>query len=293
MRQRVDRRGEQIGKPGLVATLANDRRGHERGIAGNPANGLLVSRLVGDMRFLIATSLDADFLVTQMTSLQTATDNVAQSTAATRATALAALDASLCGLGDALNLANTFGTNVVLSPASQVPGPHIPATFTVNLQNTSNHLNVIDLSVSGVPAGITATFNQPSVSLGPFGSTFNFSNAVTLTLTPGDSLAEPFTFEVVATPRGAPAYARRATGSLRVRPEQINLDQVTATPAFVNAGTPVTISARVFSAVNQATQSNYLHADGPQRRQPVRRVRSRFFNTTTASTLQTLTFDPI
>src|ERR1017187_2478650 len=133
----------------------------------------------------------------------------AWTTPATLLTALGNLNTGLCPIGTTLNQANMFNTNIRLSPNNQVTGPNLPATFTILLNNSpaSTSLQVFDLSVTGVPNGVTAHFSQPSITLGPWGSNANFSNSVTLTLTPGAAFTAPLSFNVAATPRGGPEFA--------------------------------------------------------------------------------------
>src|SRR5208283_112690 len=102
-------------------------------------------------------------------------------------------------------------------PNSLTTGPNLPATFSVRLYNPSSTEKVYNLSVTGVPSGVTAQFNLTSVTLGPVGSNTAYSNSygetpVTLTLTPGASFTTPFNFTVVATPVGAPEFAISAPG---------------------------------------------------------------------------------
>jgi large repetitive protein len=283
----------QIGKPALAATLSTVAVDINQ-VAATPADTLATSRLVADLNFLIARNLDAAFLQTAAPALTSATNGVAQATPATMLAALNTLNAALCGLGTVVTEANSYGSAIWLSPSAQTAGPQQPATYTINIWNSSSALRVYTFSVIGVPNGVTAQFSQPSISLGPSGSNSSYSQSVTLTLTPGASFTTPFTFSVVATPTGAPAFARTTPGSLAVRPESVNVDNVTVTPPFANPGTPITVSARVFAAVNQARTAYLFVTVTDQQGRPVGFGRyTDQFTLTTSSSLQTITFPPI
>jgi uncharacterized membrane protein len=256
--------------------------------AATPTDPGLINRVVGDVNLLI-TSLDAPFLVPLTPGFTSAKNGVASATVGTLINALNTLNTNLCTLRDTLNQASDNGASIYLSPNVQVAIPQTAATYTITMQNTSSSLRIYDLSVTGVPAGITAQFSQPSITLGPASSTFSFSNAVTLSLTPGASFVAPFTFNVVATPRGTPLFAKSVSGSLQVRAESVIIDNVIATPAFANPGAIIKVSARVFAVVNQDHQSyvqlNILDSAG----HPINfGYQTDFFNITTTTTLQTI-----
>ena len=279
----------QIGKKSLGSTLANVANDMNLAAA-SPSNSLLVSRLTGEMNVLINSELDTPFLQTLTSSLTAANTAVSQAGPGSLGTALSALDTSLCSLKSTLNQANSFNGQITLAVNTQTAGPNQPATYTINLSNFSSSLRVYDLSVSGVPAGVTAQFNNTSVALGPFQSATYFSNTTVLTLTPGASFTQPFTFTVTATPEGNPAFAISAPGSLLVRPQAVSIDNVTVTPAFGPPGTKFQITARVFAEVNSDStaylQSQPYNSSG----NPVTfGQQSAQFNLTTTSTLQTVT----
>jgi hypothetical protein len=152
---------------------------------------------------------------------------------------------------------------------------------------------VYSLSTTGVPNGIAVQFSQPTITLGPSGGGSNVSYSTTLTLTPGATFNTPFSFNLIATPQDAPEFPVSAPGSLLARPESINVDQVTATPQFGNAGTLVTVSARVFAVVNESVsaqlQLTITNASGGG----AGLFFSNVFTLSPSSTVQTITFNPI
>ena len=129
-----------------------------------------------------------------------------------------------------------------LNPNSLVTGPNLAVTFPIQMQNNSKTMQVYSFSVTGVPSGVTATFNIPSITLGPAGDETSYSSyqstPPTLTLTPGAAFTAPFTFNVVATPVGAPEFAISAPGTC-VRPQQISIDYRHGHSGIRSGGNPV------------------------------------------------------
>jgi uncharacterized membrane protein len=282
---------DQAGKTSLgntLAHLANDMNA----AAGAPANAALLSRIAGDLT-VIQASLDAPYLQAFSASLAAAGAAVAGATPATLPAALSNLDGAICPIGDALSQASTYNAQIWVTPNSLVTGPARPATFPITIFNLTKTMKVYDLSVIGVPPGVTSQFNLPSVSLGPVGSVSDESQSITLTLTPGAAFTTPFTFNVVATPEGAPEFAISAPGSLLVRPQTVSVDSVSASPAYGAAGTKFTVTARVFAEVNEDQliylQVNVLNAGG----QSVFSAYSPQFTLTTTASLQTITIATI
>lgn len=240
---------KSIGRTGL-ATLLNQ-------LAADMNNSSGKERVVAGMNAILADQMNAPFLTPLVSGLTSATQGVANSSPGALTSALSALNASLCMMRDTLATASNFSTRIFLSPSAQTTGPNLPVTYTIGLFNDGPVLRQYDLSVTGVPNGVTATFSTPTVALGPGGSGFSGTFAPTLTLTPGASLTAPFDFNVIATPRGAPAYAKSAPGALRVRNELLSIDGITINPTAATAGGTINVSARVFSATNQPKRATF------------------------------------
>ena len=269
-----------------LANLANAMNA----AAATPSNSLLAARVTTGMNLLTSTELNAPFLQAQAPALTAAAAAVSQATAATIASALANLDSAMCTLAATLNLASKFDGQISLTPSTQTTGPNLPVTYTINLSNSSSSLVVYDLSVAGVPGGVNVSLNASSVPLTGNSS----SNGTVLTLTPGASFTQPFTFTVTATPEGAPEFAVSAAASLMVRPQAVSIDEVTVTPAYGPAGTQFVVSARVFAEVNDASTVGFwvqsFNAAGRSVSGP---SQSGKINLTTTSTLQTVTLGTI
>lgn len=241
-----------------LAALANDMNA----AAAAPSNSAYVNRIGGDLNVINYSLSNISYLASFASSITADGSAIASATPSTLLTALDSLDADMCSIGSTLSQASSYNTRISLTPNSQVTGPNLPATYTVVLYNPSNTTKVYNLSVIGVPPGVTAQFNFTSVTLGPNGQYTDYTNSfgltpITLALTPGASFTTPFTFNVVATPVGAPEFAISAPGSLLVRPQQISIDSVTVTPAYGPPGTQFVVKARVFAEVNQ-TENVYL-----------------------------------
>ncbi len=292
----------QVSKSSLASDLAQLSVDMNNAAAA-PANAALINRVAGDMTFIISVELTASYFQNLVPSLTSATNAVASATPATLLTALSNLNTLLCSLGNLLNQVNTTSTSIYLRQSGALQntggstGPNQPAQWTILLTNNSPSLQIYTLSVAGVPSGVTSQFSQPTITLGPAGSA-NGNNtsfyAVTLTLTPGATFNQPFSFNVVATPQGAPEFAVSAPGTLLVRPESIYIDQVTTSPQSVNPGTPVTISARLFSVVNEQidTYAEMTITD-PNGHTLCCGYQSNQIILSPSSTIQTVTFGPI
>jgi uncharacterized membrane protein len=289
----------QVSKSSLASDLAQLSVDMNNAAAA-PTNSALINRVVGDMTFMMSGELTASYFQALVPSLKSATNAVASATPATLLAALSNLNTLLCSLGNLLSQVNTTSTSISLRESSTLfntggaTGPNQPAQWTVFLTNNSPNLQVYTLSVTGVPSGVTSQFSQPAITLGPSGSGNNGSFSVTLTLTPGAAFNQPFSFNVVATPQGAPEFAVSAPGTLLVRPESIYIDQVTVSPQSANPGTPVTISARLFSVVNEQIDTYAeMSITDPNGRTLCCGYQSNQIVLSPSSTIQTVTFGPI
>ncbi|WP_433796164.1 M4 family metallopeptidase [Actinoplanes sp. CA-252034] len=100
-------------------------------------------------------------------------------------------------------VANDF--SVAVDPTALTLDPGASATVTVTTASVDGEAQTIDLTATGVPAGVTATFSSPSVTAG---------ETSTLTLTAGED-ADSGQYTVVVTGT-SPATVRRANVALTV-----------------------------------------------------------------------------
>ncbi|HEX3748450.1 MAG TPA: hypothetical protein VHW09_31200 [Bryobacteraceae bacterium] len=239
-----------------LTQLANDMNA----AAAAPANPVFESRIGADVTIITGALGLISYLLPFDAPVTAAGAAVATATPGNLFAALSNLDAAICPVGTALNQASSYNTQISLAPNSLVAAPNAAAVFTVNLYNPSPTTKVYNLTVTGVPSGVTALFDSTTVNLGPVGQYSAYSSSyglvpVTLTLTPGASFTAPVTFTVTATPVGAPEFAVSTSGTLLVRPQQISIDNITATPAYGPPGTQFVITARVFAEVNEVESS--------------------------------------
>jgi probable HAF family extracellular repeat protein len=249
----------QVGKTTLVADLGGLSQDMDAALAA-PSSPAFQSRVVADMNLIIGQELTATYFQSIVPNLTTLTNAVASASAAGLPGALSNLNGAICSIGTLLNQANTTSTTLRLIPSGTLDdtsfavGPNSTAQWNIAITNNSPVLHVYQLTATGVTNGVTVQFSQPTITLPPYGAPYNSSNSALLTLTTGATFNTPFSFNVVATPQDAPEFPVSAPGTLLARPESVNIDQLTATPPYTNAGTPINISVRIFSVVNEATQ---------------------------------------
>jgi hypothetical protein len=242
----------KLSKPTLAIDLAALESDLDSAAAA-PSNASLATRVVADMNLIVNQELTASYFQSIVPNLTSLTNAVAAANASTLPAALANLSNGICAIATLLTQVSTTNARLSLSPSTALSqanlavGPNSTAQWNLIIANYSSVLHVYDLSITGLPSGVTAQFSQPTVTLAPNGSTL----VPSLTLTTGATFNTPFSFNVVATPEDAPEFPITASATLLARPESVSVDQVTATPSFVNAGAPITFSARIFSVVNE------------------------------------------
>ncbi len=251
------------------------------------------------MNIIVNQELTAAYFQSIIPNLTAATNAVAAATSVTLPAALATLSTAICSIGTLLNQANTTSTTLRLVPAYTLTdtnlavGPNSAAQWNIAIANNSSVLHTYALSTTGVPNGVTVQFSQPTITLPPSGSPYNGSTSTLVTLTTGATFNTPFSFNVVATPQDAPEFPVSAPGTLIARPESVNIDQLTATPPYTNAGTPITISARIFSVVNETMQGQLQltltdpNGNNVSGGQPVN------YTLTPTTSIQTISFPPL
>ena len=169
------------------------------------------------------------------------------------------VQSAVVGLG---NVLDNFAADVVafqehnltvaLSPTSQPAQPDVPQNFGVIVQNTGDQTTTYDLSLLGLPADVTGSFNQTSVTLDP--GQVSTGIVATLTETSTTDLSA-FDFQVQATADGFPEVVQTADGAFQTRAQFVSVASVTPTPPFANPGTSVSVSATLVNAVN-STQND-------------------------------------
>ena len=126
-----------------------------------------------------------------------------------------------------------------------------PTTYEVDILDTGTAATTYDLSVAGLPAGVTASFNQSTVTLQP-GQTLGGANEVTLSLSETGATLVAASFTVTATAVGAPNVTLSTPGTLALQTESFVVATVATTPPYVQPGTPAAVSATLQVAVNES-----------------------------------------
>jgi hypothetical protein len=161
-------------------------------------------------------------------------------------TTLAALPGELAAVAE--RAAHGFTARLV--PSNRIVGPGEAAVYGLEIVHTGTKPTTIDLTVTGIPAGVSATLGHTSVTLAPgerLGGTG--PGAVTVTLTSAVARPAAVGFAVHGTVAGG--VDGDAPGVFAVREGMVDVSAVTPTPRLAEtAGTPVRIAASVSNRAN-------------------------------------------
>ncbi len=191
------------------------------------------------------------------------TDGAALAAAATASeiqSALAQLGIDLGTAGATLDDEAAHGFTLSLLSNTAIALPDSPAYYLLLLQDKGDQATTYDLSISGLPAGVTAEFLQDgqsiqSITLQPGQATNGGSGSLTLELTETSGTLFPTGFSLTATPEGAADIAQSVPGTLTVRPSFISVTEVDTNPPAASPGTLVDVTADVLNEVNQQRQA--------------------------------------
>jgi uncharacterized membrane protein len=213
-----------------------------------PTSAVFKSQALASLQSILSLLAADTILSTFVPPLSAARDTLASAQGQTQVqAAVVGLGAVLNNFGDAVVALQHHNVTVSLSPNSQPAQPGVPRNFGVVLHNTGDQTTTYNLSLLGLPANVTGSFNQTSITLNP--GQFSSGLVATLTETSTDELAA-FTFQVQAA-AGFPQVVQTASGSLQTRREFVSVASVTPSPPFANPGTSVTVSAKLLNAVNR------------------------------------------
>ena len=204
----------------------------------------------------LVSQLTNDPFLSEFTSGLTTAETAlgAAATAADVQTAVVNLGTALDSLAQVItdDAAHTF--TLSLSPDRNIVEPGRAEVFDIVMTNNGTAATTYELSVGGLPAGVTYAFSQPSVTLQPGQSITAGNSAVTLTLTESGDTLVAANFSVIATAEGATEITRSTPGLLTLRDTSIVVSGITASPAFTNPGGTVDVSAQILGTVDQPTQ---------------------------------------
>ncbi len=248
----------QLGYTSIAARL-DDLSTALTNLVENPTSAVYLSQAVASIGALtVLFSADA-----YLSALIPGLTNDAETLAT--ATSLQDIEKALLTLADDLGAVGTtladeiaHGLTIILSPNQQMALPQIPVSYLLDIQNTGDLTTTYDLSVSGLPANVSASFNITSVTLQPGQALFGGPNGAVLTLTGTGGELLPFSFAVTATAEGSPEINRSAIGSLTVRTAFVQVASVTPSPSFTNPGGLVDVTARILNVTaNPVTAQAY------------------------------------
>ena len=158
---------EQIGNTNLANQL-NDLSIALTSLVETPTSAVYQGQAVAALTSIISQVTNDPFLAPFASGL------TAGSTAIASATTAAEVDTAVINLGAVLDsLAQTitdeaaYGFTLGLTDQDGVIQPGALTIYTIQMQNTGTATATYDFSVSGLPAGVTATFNQTSITLAP------------------------------------------------------------------------------------------------------------------------------
>ncbi len=221
----------------------------------NPSSAVYLSESLAAITSIVSQVSNDPFLASfagAFTAASTALGNAA--TPADIETALTNLGTAVASLATALTDEGAHGFVLSVLPGFGVAEPQAATTYQVDIQNNGSAATTYDFSVSGLPAGVSGSFNQSSVTLQPGQSISGGTSGITLSLTEtGDSLV-PASFTVTATAAAAPEIKLEAPGRLALRNESILVAGVLTNPPFTNAGGQVDVSAKIQTVVNEPKQ---------------------------------------
>ncbi len=241
----------RLGRATLGATLVRLAAAMDA-LAGYPGDIDRVTSALAELNELINNQLTTNFLAPLLATITAARSELAAAAPGGVAAALAAVDASLCPLGDALLEAASGDLSLGLAPALAVTVPAQPVTVNINLYNDTLGPRTFDVAISGVPATVQAVLNATTVNLPSHVLSNGCCGAPSLrvTFTNTDGQARAFDYRVSVTPRDLPQLSRSITGSVALRSDIVRVASVRATPLAADPGTAVTISTRVMNSIN-------------------------------------------
>ncbi|HKI37475.1 MAG TPA: hypothetical protein VKA46_36810 [Gemmataceae bacterium] len=245
----------QIGEGNLGAQLG-DLSTDLTNLEPNTANAIFNSQVLADLA-AVAALLPADpFLAKFAAGVAAGRGEIANAvTASNFQTAFNDLANTMSSISSVLSEQAASGFSLSLSPNSALALPTTPSQVVLLLGNNGNATTTYDISISGLPANVTAAF-APKVTMLPdqiLGGVSQASIPITLTETGGSLF--PTSFTVTVTPEGAPDIAQSVTGTLTVRPTFVDVTQVVVNPTLAKQGTPVDVVARLLNSINQQQQA--------------------------------------
>ena len=216
----------------------------------NPTSLIYLGQVQAAIASLITQLTPDPFLAPFAPPLAAASTALGTATTAGQVQAdVVTLGTALSSLAQAIADEEAHGFTIGLANNFAEVQPNSPSVFTITMHNTGTQTTTYDFSIPGLPAGVTATFSQPSVTLAP-GATIPSGSPITVSLSESGNTLTPLNFTVVATAEGSPEITTGTPGQLELRPELVLVGAVTQTPPYTASGGTVDISTTLLSAVN-------------------------------------------
>ena len=220
----------------------------------SPTNAAFVSEVQAAITSIVSLITNDPFLAPFVPGLNAASAALGAATTAGQIdTAVTNLGTALAALSQAIADEAAHGFTIGLAdPFAQIQ-PGSPSVFEINLQNTGSQTTTYDFSTAGLPAGVTAVFSQPSVTLAP-GATIPTATPITVSLTDSNDPLATVNFQVVATAEGATEITTGTPGQLVLRPEAVLVGAVSPTPPYTASGGSVDVQTTLESSLNESRQ---------------------------------------
>ena len=252
----------QLGNTNLADQL-NDLSTALTNLVENPTSAVYQSQAQASLVALVGLVGPDPYLSALIPALNSDAATLAQAaTASAVQSAVLRLGNDLDTLGTTLTDEAAYGFSLTILDNNQVGQPQTPTAYPIVIQNNGTQTATYDLSVSGVPSGVTASLSQTSVTLAPGQSTSASGSATDIveTITSiSTTQLNAFTFTVQVTAEGAPEITQTTTGSFAARPAFVQVVSVSPSPAFTNPGGQVDVTVDILNAVNEQEQAEVTY----------------------------------
>jgi uncharacterized membrane protein/transglutaminase-like putative cysteine protease len=225
----------------------------------NPTSAVYQSQAQASLTAVIGLAGSDPYLSTLVPALNSDAAALGQATtAAAVQTAVTNLGNDLDTMGTTLADEAASGFTLSLVPNSRVGQPQVPTPYQVVLQNTGTQTTTYDLSITGLPAGVSGVFSPSSITLQPGQSTFRNGGATSVNamITSTSAIELPsFSFSIVATAEGAPEITQATAAEFAARTASVQIISVATDPPSTNPGGQVDVLAQILDAINQEQQA--------------------------------------
>ncbi len=245
----------KIGRDGLGSILSRLTIEVDQ-LAIAPANANQKQTVLGLLDNLVSQQLIAPYLAPFAAPVAASRTALAAAAPGGVGAVLTTLEATLCDLGTALAAAYSDAYYLRLNPSVVTNLPNLSTKVDVTIINSVPSPRAFNVGITGVPAGVTATFNTTRVVVPANYQTNSFASPVlNVTFSNTGGAVQAFAYQVTATPEDDPGTVKTAPGELTLRPEILRIVSVATAPGYGDAGTMIVPTARVLNSSNEARNS--------------------------------------